>query len=653
MSVEHGMVCHLKRNTLLIILPLLWHVAAMAQPEFENWGQLTAEEKALKVCAFDSEAVAIVLVDEAVADYNDERHLIINRRIRIKILKEQGVEYANTVIPFYARNDFQRIEDIEAMAFNFDATGQQVIQQVDRKSIFTEPRNEFWHFKKFTFPGVQPGSIIEYRYRSTEKNYFNLDDWEFQQELPVVLSKFNLGIPPNYEFAYMVHKSQQFPIDIKPDNRDGKIFFQMKNIPGLRDEPYMDARKDYLQRVTFQLSGYNNGGFGKQKYMTSWDEVAKELNSSPSFGSQIGKNISGTEDFIAQMKALPSPMEKMKRIYNYTRNYMNWNRFYGIHSPDGVKAAWNKKIGSISDINLILLNLLKESGLEAYPMLVSERQHGKVSTQYPFVDQFNATYTVVVIDDKKYFLDATDPYGQPEMVPLSILNTNAFIVHRKKGGIINISDESQQYRESITVSLKIDANKTITGEAWLNSLQYARINRLISWRRGRERYIDAIRSKSGQSLTIDSIGIKNEKDDSLALGQHLQFKGQATTTGDYIFVPVNLFSGFENNPFLSVNRFSDINFGYRKNVSFSTYIDIPEGYEPDELPRSLQLVNEDKTVIFVREMFNDANSKKILARFRIEFKKSLYEAEEYGALKEFYKKMFELLNEQVVFKKKQ
>lgn len=651
MNVEHGMISRVKKSALLIILPLLWHITAMAQPEFKNWGQLSPEEKSLQVCAFDSEAVAIVLIDEAIADYDDERHLITHRRIRIKILKEQGIEYANVQIPYYAGNDFQSIDNIEATAFNFDGSGQQTVQEVERKSIFTQQRNAVWHYKKFTFPGAKAGSIIEYQYRSTEKNYFNLEAWEFQQELPVMKSKFTLTVPPGYEFAYMVFKSQQFPIDIKKESTDGRYLFAMDSIPGLREEPYMDARKDYLQRVNFQLSAYNNSGFGKQKYMTSWDEVTRELNGATYFGSQIGKNISGTEDFIAQMKALSSPMEKMKRVYNYTRNYMTWDRFYGIGTGDGVKSAWNKKTGSISEINLILLNLLQDAGLEAYPMLVSERFNGKVSTQYPFVGQFNATYVAVLIDDKKYFLDATDPAGQPGMIPLSILNTNAFIVNRKKGGIINVADESQQYRENITIALKIGADKMITGEAWLNSLQYARINRLSSWRRGREKYIDAVR-RSGSSITIDSIDIKNDKVDSLPLSQHLRFKGQATTTGDYIFIPINLFSGFETNPFIATNRFSDINFGYRRNVTFSTYIDIPEGYEPDELPKSLQLVNEDKTVVFIRELFNDANTRKVLARFRVEFKKSLYGAEEYGSLKEFYKKMFELLNEQIVFKKK-
>lgn len=651
MNATRGMMNRLCQYAALMILLLLGCITVWAQPEFETWAQLTNEERAMKICAFDKEADAIVLIDEAVSDYDDERHLITYRHIRIKILKEKGLEYANVAIPYYVRNDFETIDDIEALAFNFDASGNQTIQHLEKKAIFTETSNELVHRKKFTFPGVKVGSIIEYKYRSTMKHYGGLDDWQFQQELPVLVSKYNLGIPPNTEFAYMVHKSDQLPIVVKPDSRNGKIYFEMSNIAGLRNEPYMDARKDYLQRVTFQLSAFNNSGFGRQKYMTSWDEVTRELNTASYFGAQIGKNISGTEDFTTQMKALPSPLEKMKRIYNYTRNYMNWNGYNGYSTMEGVKTAWSKKTGNITDVNLILLNLLTDAGLEAYPMLVSERQHGKVSTQYPFVDQFNATYVVVMIGDKKYFLDATDPFGQPEMVPLPILNTTAFIVHRKKGGIINITDETLQYRENLTVSLKIGAGNMMTGDVYVNSTHYARTDRLRSWKRGRERYLSGFH-KPGSSVTVDSIDVKNIDQDSLPLAQHLQFKGPATVTGDYIFVPVNLFSGYETNPFIAANRFSDINFGFRQQVNFSTYIDIPEGYAPDELPKSIQLVNADKTVIFMREIFHDANTNKILARIRIEFKKSLYSVDEYGELKEFYKKMFDLLNEQIVFKKK-
>lgn len=638
------------RPALLLLILLCSLGVAQAQPEFESWGKITPEERSLTVCAFDSEAVAVVLLDEAINDYNDERHLITYRHVRIKILKEKGISYADIELPFYTRDDFQRIDEIEAVAYNTNAAGQLVTEAVDRKSIYTQPRNELWSFKKFAFPGMKAGSIIEYRYRSEMKSIAALEDWEFQKELPVVASKFHLAIPPNYEFAYMVHKSDQMKIVVKPNSSDGKIYFEMNNIPGLRDEPYMDARKDYLQRVTFQLSGYNSG-FGRTKYMTSWDEVTKELGSNSYFGAQVGKSLSGTEPFINTVKALATPEEKMRKVYQYTRSNMSWTGFTGYGSNDGVKTAWTKRKGNVAEVNFVLLNLLTEAGLEAYPLLVSTRHHGKVNTQYPFVDQFNATYVAVLIGDKKYYLDATDPLGQPEMIPFDVLNTTAFIVHRKKGGLVNITDEALQFREGITISLKIDSQQTLKGTAYVNSNQYARTERLGDWKRGRDRYLGGFRTKD-MKLAIDTVVVKNEYNDSLPLSQQIDFRTNVISTGDYIFVPVNLFSGFETNPFLSNNRFSDVNFGYRQLITFSTYVEIPEGYAVEALPKSIQVVNADKTVVFSRELFNDTNSNKILARLKIEMKKSLYSVDEYGELKEFYKRMFDMLNEQIVFKKK-
>ena len=51
-------------------------------------------------------------------------------------------------------------------------------------------------------------------------------------------------------------KTASITITIQSDANDGKIYFEMNNVPGLRIEPYMDAPRDYIQKVMFQFSGY-------------------------------------------------------------------------------------------------------------------------------------------------------------------------------------------------------------------------------------------------------------------------------------------------------------------------------------------------------------------------------------------------------------
>ena len=112
---------------------------------------------------------------------------------------------------------------------------------------------------------------------------------------------------------------------------------------------------------------------------------------------------------------------------------MTWNDLYSVYMVEGVKNAWEKKTGSSGDINLLLVNLLKEAGLDAYPMLVSERFHGKVNRDYPFIGQFNSVFACVIIQNKKYYLDATDKVTPPHITPFNILNTTALVVNRNAG----------------------------------------------------------------------------------------------------------------------------------------------------------------------------------------------------------------------------
>ncbi len=627
---------------------------------FSNFGIIGDEERSLKECEFDKEAEAVYLLHEAVSNYNDNYNLITDHHVRIKILKEKGIEYGNIVIPFYSSNDFEYITDIEGIVINYDESGKSSIQRLDRKSIFTKKTTKYHSEMRFAFPAVKTGSIIDYTYRSTMKHYGGLDDWTFQEELPVYKSTYSLTIIPNYEFSYLFSKSPNLPAEVKNDPQSGRIYFAMKNIPGLRDEPYMDARKDYLQRVTFQLaahnevssSGYSTTTSNRTKYNSSWQQVIQELMSSSSFGNQLNKKLDDTDDFIKQVKTVAADVEKVKLVFNYVRSNMSWNRIGSISSPDGIKGAWNKRSGTNGEINLILVNLLKETGLEAWPLLVSERKNGRINKDYPSVDHFNTVYAYVAAGNKKYYLDANDKFTPAGIIPHAILNTTALLVNKKIGGLITISDEESLFRETVFVNANITDDKKINGNAFLSSRDYARVVRLKDYLADKKNYAVQKFQKYIPGVHIDSFVVENEQADSLDLKQQFFFESPLQQTGDYFLLPVNIFTGFESNPFVAANRFANINFGYRQSVNLTAVINLPQTLIVDALPNSLKLTNEDNTITFTRQIVKDEAINALSYRISIELKKSLYTPDEYGPVKEFYKKMFSLLNEQIVLKKK-
>ena len=123
----------MKKSILLFAGILLLPFILSAQ-EFNNFGSATPEELAMKECAFDKDAPAVILLNEAVADHDEEYHLITYHHVKIKILKESGFEYANVGLRFYRKDDFEFIDMLEGVIINTDENGIAFSEKLSKKA---------------------------------------------------------------------------------------------------------------------------------------------------------------------------------------------------------------------------------------------------------------------------------------------------------------------------------------------------------------------------------------------------------------------------------------------------------------------------------------------------------------------------------------
>lgn len=138
--------------------------------------------------------------------------------------------------------------------------------------------------------------------------------------------------------------------------------------------------------------------------------------------------------------------------------------------------------------------------------------------------------------------------------------------------------------------------------------------------------------------------------DTLPLTQNIAFNlDLAGSDENYIYLNSNLFTSLKTNPFLSESRMTDIYFGYLKNYSINSVYKIPTGYKTDALPKNISMITPDKSISFKRIIAEQDGS--ILVRYIIDYKKAAFNPDQYPSLHDFYKKMYEMLNEQIVLKK--
>ncbi|WP_295671719.1 hypothetical protein, partial [uncultured Mucilaginibacter sp.] len=344
--------------------------------------------------------------------------------------------------------------------------------------------------------------------------------------------------------------------------------------------------------------------------------------------------------------------EKISYIFNQVKNNMNWNKMYGFFADEGTVNAWEKKAGNAADINLILYNLLVKTGIKAYPVLMSTKNNGRLNPANPNIFIFNNLVVYVPLDNDKYYvLDATNKFNLFNTVPIEELNSFGLKIDadNKEYKIVSMENDEPSI-QSVFLNAEITPDGKMNGSAEITSSSYNKINAVERYKTdGEEKFIKYL-CNGDNSIKVSSIKLDNMEIDSLPLTQKVEFKTDlAGSDENYIYVNPNLFTSLSKNPFLKENRFTDIDFGYLNNYSINQMFKVPAGYKIDALPKNISMSMPDTSIIFRRKFVEQEGT--IVTRILIQFKKTVFFGEDYPGLFDFYKKMYEMMNEQVVLKK--
>jgi hypothetical protein len=585
----------------------------------------------MKDCDFEKGARAEILFDKG--GYGNGH---IFRHLRTKIFTDAGVNKGDVKLTYFGDN----ITDFKAETINL-VDGKIVYIPVDKKQVYTQKIDHFRSSLVFAFPDVKPGSIIEYEF-GTESG----PDWAFQSDIPTRYSEINADFPADIEFNYISHISHPFLKNIGESysRYQDKV---LTNIHSLPDEPYMGARKDNLERMEFLGTFYR---------VQSWQKIGELLLEFDEFGKQLSWNLTGEDLILQQAKALPSRDEKISFIFNAVKNNMKWNGVTTFGTSDGTVRAWDKKTGNSAEINFALYDLLHKAGIDAYPMLTSTKEHGKLNPFFATLFAFNNVEVYIPSDTasnylKDIVLDATNKYNQYNIIPKDNLNTFGVVINKKtnKHKTVFMEDTDPEI-QSVNLNVEIKPDGKMVGNAVINCNSYYKIDEVTKYKTdGEEKFIGYL-ADNNNSLKIQSLKIENTDVDTLPLVKTVNFTlDLGDADNNYIYFNPNLFITPRSNPFLSETRYTDIDFLCPERTLISGTFKLPAGYKVDAMPKSTALTMPDKGIIFRRIINQDDTG--ISIRYTIVFNKTLYSKDDYPYLRDFYKQLYEMLNEQIVLKK--
>jgi len=650
------------------IIPLalacaITYVAKAQSPNpVQAYGKIDKTDLELTSCDFEKDANAMVLFKKGEVYYDQQFNVIFEFHKRIKILKDQGKDKADIRIEYDGGDRSEYLTDVQAETIN-SVNGKAEITKVDKKQMLTEVVDKIQNALVFSFPNVKAGSVIEYKYRKTINDFAQLPDWFFQEDIPVRYSEIETSVPDFLIFRTQpklhqmmvknVHTSESASIGSGQDAflyTNEKDVRAMANLHSLPDEPFMSSSVDNLDCILFELTSIRPVGAFQKNFADTWAKIAGALYDHDDFGKQLNKKLAGEEALIAKAKALKTSDEKIACIFNEVKNNIKWNGNDYWRANDGIKTAWDKKTGNSAEVNLILCRLLTQAGVKAYPMIVSTRSHGKVNPAFPFIYQFNRAVTYIPIDSTNYYIaDATNKYNIYNEIPSNLLNSYGLFVDKDNYDMLYL-ERKRPILKMVMLNAEITPDGKMSGLAEINNYSYNRIQDLKSYQTdGEKKFIDYLKDNDN-ALSIANLKLENMEVDTLPLIEKVNFKLDLTgSDGTYIYFKPNMFSTYKTNPFLSENRFSTVDFGYRNNLMMTGTFKLPAGYKTDGLLKSVSMVMSDKSISFKRIVIEQDGS--IAIRYNVDFQKSIYTTDNYPELHEFYKKMFELMNEQIVLKK--
>lgn len=664
-------------------------LAVAAQPYDMKFGRISMAEMEMKVCPIDSSADAIVLFDEGDTRFEystteNKFKLVIWRHARLKILDKDALSWGNVKFTlFNEKNEIvEKLNSFKGVTYNL-VNGSVQKEKVEKSSIFKEKKDENRTAVKISFPKVIEGSVIEYEYEIISDYIYNLQSWAFQYSIPVLYSKYSIGIPEyymynthisGYEDVKVINEQQNRSIVFIDKERSGGSsfsapvvsttitknevkynenvrIFTAQNVPALEDEAYVDNIDNYLTKVNFELSWKRFPGEMRKDYALSWEDINTRLLDNTFFGKQLDNGSYLKDDLNAFLGATQNQDEKMAKNISFIKSKIRWNGVYGLYSNSGVKDAYKKGEGNSSDVNLSLVIALRESGFDAYPIALSTRSHGRVFEWQKTLSGFNHVIAGVKVGEKMLYIDAATSTEMNYLLPEECLNGQARLIDLKNGTWVDLNTKSVS-RKSIYAALNIDQNSVISGSIDVSYKDYFALS-LAEDIKGDDSLIQRKEwvGKLLNNSIINNLTVKMGENGGVDAKEHYEIKLENTNQIglDVIYLFPMIGFNIEKNPFVKVERKFPVNFTYPRDESAMIKYTIPSGYKVDEIPVNVSFAMPENKAKFT--MTYQLKDNELLVMSKLTILQSVYASESYTALRGFFDVVIKKQKEQVVLKK--
>ncbi len=602
-------------------------------------------------------ASAIILYRQVFRDDNAHTSHEDNY-VRIKILTEEGRKRGDIEIPFY--KDSGTISNLHARTIKPDGTIVDFDGQVFTKSV-VKARGVKFMAKTLTLPAVQVGCVIEYYYTVDFKEMVLFDShWIVSDELFTKAADFSLK-------PYANDSANDFNLRWTWENlpagasgtkqgADGIVRLHLSNIPPFVTEDMMPPENEVKGRVDFTYAS----GVMETNVDRFWAGVGKRLNGE--MDSFVGKP-KNLEHAVSEIVGPNDPPEvKLQKIYARVQQMRNTS--YEVEKteqeekrekekePTNAEDAWKRGYANGRDITWLYLALVRAAGLEAYGIIVPDRQNYFFDAKLMQEDRLDSNIVVIKLNGKNVYCDPGAAYTPFGLLPWFETGVQGLQLDKKEPvwvpSLMPTADQAGVERgATLTLSETGDLEGKLT--VTYTGLEAAQIRReeRNADATDRKKYLeDAVKEYSSAASEVTLSSQPEWKNSALPLVAEFSFKlpGWAAQAGHHVLLPVGIFGAREKHLFDHAERVHPIYVEYPYTESDEIDIQLPSGWKVSTAPAGWKDAGK---VVSYTLAAQDNNGKLHLSRsvgVNFVFLDSKY----YSALRRYFQQIQTTDEEQVV-----
>ncbi len=567
-----------------------------------DWKPVDPADLALKTPRVDKDAGAEAILWEVwVADelHGQDFETVLSNYIRIKIFNERGRDSHATIdLPFAGK---VHIGDVAGRTIKPDGR----ILELKKDAVFERTIVKAGGLKvkavSFAMPGVEPGDVIEYRYREYRDNEVsNYAHLYFQHDVPIQLVRYHIK-PLNVRWLPFAMRTQDFHCEHTPFviERDGFYGTTLSNVPAFIEEPQMPPQDEVRSWILVYYS--EDKKLTPDKY---WKNYGREEYKTFKGSTKVNSDVRKTADEITN--GATNDEDKLRRLFEYCRTKIKNTQRDVITAEERADTKQNKTpadtisqgVGNGFDIDMAFAALAAAAGFDARIARLADRS---VAFFAPFLadSYFLRAYNVAInIDGKWRFFDPANTYVPYGMLRWAEEGQKALIADNKEPEFVDTPlsgpEKNVVKRDGF---FRLNEEGTLEGQVTLTYNGHPGVTRKYEIESDSpEQRIENVREMVKNQMStaeVTRIEVQNASDPEkpLTYSFHVKVPGYAQRTGKRLFLELNFFEDNKEAMFPNATRKYPVYFHYPWSEDDSVQVWFPAGYELDhpDAPGALNL----------------------------------------------------------------